>query len=180
MNDMITILNQLNGVFDAETNKMLDRINKGSAYTSDVFKDPVEFSVDIERPWCLRGYRGVYVFIMTEDVYMTTEQCWRWNAIAGAPFEYCKNHVLQNGKCLYVGSCSSNSIYTRMGQHFKSDGSTTSLNINHPNRVLLKNSVKIIAFPLKREYDNYSRLIVTSIEERLHIELNSLIGKRKV
>lgn len=71
MSDLITILNQLNDMFDAEAKKILDRINKGSAYTSDVFKDPVEFSVDIERPKSLRGYRGVYVFIMTENINMT-------------------------------------------------------------------------------------------------------------
>jgi hypothetical protein len=177
---MITILNQLTGLFDAEAKKMLDRINTGADYTSDVFNDPVEFSVNIERPKSLIGYRGVYIFIMTEDVSMTTEQCWGWNNVAGAPFEYCKNRDLLKGQCLYVGSCSSKSIYSRMGEHFKSDGSTTSLNINHPNRELLKNSVKIIAFPLKRKYDLYSRLIVTSIEKILSDALGQIVGKKRV
>ena len=181
MSDMFTILNQLAGMFDDEAKKMIDRINTGADYTSDVFNEPVEFSVDIERPKSLKGYHGVYVFIMTEDVYMITDQFWAWNAVAGAPFEYCKNRNLQKGECLYVGSCSSKSIYSRMGEHFKADVSTTSLNINHPNRNLLKNSVKIIAFPLKKKYDGYStRLIVTSLEERLHSELKPLTGKSKV
>ncbi len=180
MSDMITVLNRLTGMFDAEAKKMIDRINTGADYTSDVFNDTVEFSVNIERPRSLIGYRGVYIFIMTEDVSMTIEQCWGWNNVAGAPFEYCKNRDLLKGKCLYVGSCSSKSIYSRMGEHFKSDGSITSLNINHPNRELLKNSVKIIAFPLKREFDNYSRLVVTSLEERLHDALKPITGKRRV
>lgn len=178
MSDVSTMLQQLYDILEAEADKIINRINNGGDYSSEMFENPIEFLVD-ERPPKLIGYYGVYAFVISEDVHLSYEQVLKWCGISGAPYNDYRIRDLSEGMSLYVGSCSSESIYSRMGNHFKSDGSATSLNINHPNRVFLKDFVRIMAFPLKREYDKYAKLIVTFIEKRMHDVLKPITGKSK-
>jgi len=178
------LLVELNYIFNNEANNIINYIHNQQDYNSDIFDEPVSTDANENRPKSLRGQKGVYVVLFTENKHLTYEDITKWCSVKGAPFNIVwRDYAFEEAQCLYVGSCSSNSLYKRLGEHYRSDNEKYSLNINHPNRILLKDSIRILLFPLKKNLDLKEaeiRIVVTSIEKILHNRLHPLTGLSRV
>jgi hypothetical protein len=175
---MLRELAQLDDAFNIESKKIIRAIH-GESYESTVFEKPAVFSRLEDRPQSLRGFAGIYVFMVSEYVPLTTTQVRKWADVNGAGFNDWFQGDLHKGDCLYVGS-STKSIYVRIRQHFLDSGENTSLHLGHPKRNMLLNSVTVYAFPIKKDFSKYYRLILTSIEKNLHGELRPKAGSSRV
>ena len=67
-----------------------------------------------------------------------------------------------------------------MREHFSADSGAASLKLSHPNRKLAIESVCVYSFALKREFADYSSMIITQIEKRLHNSLHPKAGSSRV
>ena len=179
--DLVERLDGLFNVFQAETKNIVNCIKSGTEYTSEVFDMPIIMD-DEERPWNLRGRHGVYVFMVVEDVQLTIQDVHNWRNAGGAGLKSSLPQTLHSGDCLYVGSCVSkdNSLYVRIRQHFAIDGTFTALKLRNKDRKILYKKVKAYIYPARKEYENYYRVILTSIEKNLHIQLLPRAGCSRV
>ncbi len=177
---MIELLKKLYEHLDSEANKIATNIMNGTTYASEVFDSPLVFETLEQRPWALRGKKGIYVFMITEDIPLTTEQVRVWNSIKGAGFTDWFQGDLHTGDCLYVGSCVSESLYVRIRQHFLDTGEATALKLGHNARNVALKAVKVYAYPMRKELADYYRLILPAIEKRLHIALRPKAGSSRV
>ena len=176
---MVTeLIQQFNRLTEEESNKIIQSIENQCAWESELFDDPIVFGVEDGRPASLKGRKGIYIFMVTDDIELSREQVSLWNRIPGAPIEWVEDKLALKGTCLYLGSSTSNSLYVRLGDHFKGDGTKTSLNLNHPGREIFKDSVEIYAFPVKKTYKENLEWIVKAIEMLLHEKMSPLTGKK--
>lgn len=167
---------------DTEVSAILDHISAGTLFSSDTFDSPV---ITTEAPECgspLRGRNGVYIFILTADIDLTYDDVKNWcTACQGAPFERWEPQELHTGDCFYVGSATSESLYSRLRSHINGDGEHTSLNLSVPARQKLKPILKVYAYPIKKCFnEEMIRIVLTVIEKRLHQQLHPITGKSKV
>ena len=139
-----------------ETESIINKINGGEEEkTSDIFEDKIVFfsfpqQKDLER--ALRGKKGVYLFRITEDCELTKEQVKAWNDERGSEFPVLsgvRDISLKKGDFLYIGSCYSESIYTRVQSHY-SYKDKSGLQLNRAGRQILKDKVALYAFPIKK------------------------------
>lgn len=68
----------------------------------------------------------------------------------------------------------------RLGHHF---GPTPGCNpmglaLNHPSRIILRDKVRVAAFPIKREFEDYAPLLLDHTEAELHNILKPIAGQR--
>ena len=146
-----------------EARNVISAVQGGEFPLSDVFDAPICLSgIEDRKP--LWGKKGVYVFLMKEDVSLTHEQARSWNEkCSGAGFRSWQAKELKKDTCLYLGSFVRQSLYTRIGHHFAEGGEATGLKLNHPARKILCDKVRVIAFPLKKPAEMYCRLIAPQI-----------------
>lgn len=115
------------------------------------------------------GKEGIYIFYINEDIYLDKKAVFDFNEHAnGAKFKNYNAQNLKKGDCLYIGSSTSNSLYTRINQHFKESDCYGSLHLTEKNREILKNKVKIVAFSVKDKNLKYNPAILKIIEQELH------------
>ena len=126
----------------------------------------------------MRGKKGVYIFLITNPVFLDNNIVFKWNSVPGAGFKLYNQPSLVVGDCLYVGS--SESLYGRMREHFSDNSGAASLKLSHPNRKIALDSVCVYSFALKREFAEYSSIIITQIEKRLHNSLQPKAGSSRV
>ncbi len=177
---MRAALRTLSKIFDREAELIVNSLTNIEGYSSEVFYEPLVFSSLAERPNALRGMNGVYIFLLTEEIELTSDQVRAWNHVKGAGLNSWQAMALKQSDCLYVGSCCRQSLFTRIRHHFLGSGEVTALKLGHENRQLLLNSVQVYAYPIKSGYNEYMRLVVTSIEERLHQCLHPKAGSSRV
>lgn len=114
------------------------------------------------------GEKGIYFFYINENIELSQDKVFKFNENAiGGKFKKYELQDLKDGDCLYIGSSSSNSLYTRINQHFK-EGSFGSLHLSQKDRMILKDKVKIIAFPVKYKKLEYNTILLKIIERKLH------------
>ena len=169
---MKELLKKLSEKFDEEANKIKESVVNNTDYTSDFFDILPTFTAIKKRPSKMRGKKGVYIFLITKPVLLDYNIISQWNSVSGAGFKLYNQPSLVVGDCLYVGS--SDSLYGRMREHFSANSGAASLKLSHPNRDFALDSVCVYSFALKRDFVDYSSMIITQIEKRLH---NSLLPK---
>ena len=79
-----------------------------------------------------------------------------------------------------MGSATSNSLYTRLNQHFGAGESYSSLHLGKKNRSKLKDKVTIYVFPIKNKKINNVDILLKAIEKRLHEIYSPIAGSKRV
>ena len=175
---MKALLKELSEKFDEEAEKIQEHIINKTDYASDFFDILPTFNSLEDRPRKMWGKKGVYIFLITKPVSLDYKIVSKWNEVPGAGFKSCHQPSLAVGDCLYVGS--SDSLYGRMTEHFSSDSGAASLKLSHPNRKFALDSICVYSFALKKDFVDYSSMIITQIEKRLHNSLKPKAGSSKV
>ena len=175
---MKDLLKKLSETFDEEAEKIKEYVTNKSGYASVFFDILPAFTSLEKRPRKMWGKKGVYIFLITKPVPLDYNIVSAWNSVSGAGFKSYFQPSLVTGDCLYVGS--SDSLYGRMREHFSADSGAASLKLSHPNRKLAIESVGVYSFALKREFADYSSMIITQIEKRLHNSLHPKAGSSRV
>jgi len=175
---MKELLKKLSEKFDEEADKIKECVINNTDYTSEFFDILPTFTSLEKRPSKMRGKKGVYIFLITKPVSLNYNIITKWNSVSGAGFKSYNQPSLVIGDGLYVGS--SDSLYGRMREHFSADSGAASLKLSHPNRKLALESVCVYSFALKRDFVNYSSMIITQIEKRLHNSLYPKAGSSRV
>ena len=180
--DMQDILNQLCKKIDGEAKRILSVINTGSDFSSDVFDSPVVIETWSDSQRALWGKQGIYVFMVRDAVTLKYEQVLVWNeTLEGAKFRKYQDTPINDGDCLYLGSCVNKSLYSRVKEHFSANGSYKALKLSHPARNILLGTVYCIAFPIRRSYtEGQYRILLPALEKRLHDDLLPLCGSSRV
>ena len=177
--ELIEIFQEFDAVIAKETAMISDYITNTLSYESTLFDQPFIMEND-KRPEALRGRKGVYIFILTADVRFEKRDVSEWRKVRGAGLNNELKKEYRSGDCLYVGSCQSQSLYTRIRQHFAEKGDFTALKLRDPRRMIMYGKTKAFIFPIKQEYKEYNRIILTSIERKLHNHFSPLAGGSKV
>lgn len=175
---MKELLKKLSEKFDEEADKIRDFVINNTDYPSDFFDILPTFTSLENRPRKMWGKKGVYIFLITEPISLDYNIVSKWNGISGAGFKLYDQPSLVVGDCLYVGS--SDSLYGRMTEHFSANSGAASLKLSHPDRKLALNSVCVYSFALKRDFVDYSSMIITQVEKRLHNSLQPKAGSSRV
>ena len=179
--NVIEILRILDSKLDEICQHIVNNIKESTEFVDDLFEKPYLFTGIKDRPWNLRGKKGIYVFVITQDVPLTREQVRAWSErCKGAGFNDWFQDDLKTGEILYVGSCISKSLYVRIREHFLDITTVTSLQLGHPARNMVFNSVKVYAYPIKTGYESYYRFIIPQVEKKLHGELKPKAGSSRV
>lgn len=175
---MKELLKKLSEKFDEEANKIKEYVTEKKEYTSDFFNCLPTFTSIDTRPRETRGKKGVYIFLITKPISLNYGMVSDWNSVSGAGFKSYSQQSLVVGDCLYVGSA--DSIYRRMGEHFSADSVAASLKLSHDKRNFILDSVRVYSFALKRDWVDYSHMIITQIEKRLHTSLEPKAGSSRI
>lgn len=129
----------------------------------------------------LWGKKGIYMFFLDENVDLDYTSVKNFNDCAsGGKFKEYKPISLLKGDCLYVGSSTSESLYTRINQHFKKSSCYSSLHLQEEKRKILKDKVKIIVFPVKNKTIKHLELLLKCIEKELHKKYQPKSGSNRV
>ncbi len=178
---LIEILHLLDEKLDEICQNIVSNLMDSSDFDDEVFDSFFVFDNVENRPWKLRGKKGIYIFKVVQDVPLTRDQVRGWNdRCKGAGFNDWYQRDSKVGDILYVGSCISESLYVRTRQHFFSETTATSLQLGHPSRKMAYDSVKVYAYPISSKYDRYYRYIIPQIEKKLHILLKPKAGSSRV
>lgn len=129
----------------------------------------------------VRGLNGIYVIYMDEDLFLDEKTVFDFNESGkGGKFKKYKDYNLKKGDCIYVGSCTSESLFSRLNQHFKNSDCYGSLQLGDKNRKILKDKIKIVAFPLRFTVLDCNNVFLKCIERKLHDILNHTNGSPRV
>ena len=140
----------------------------GIDYSNEVFKQ-------------VRGLYGIYIIIMNENLFLDTKSVYNFNEKAkGGKFKEYRSYDLKKGTCIYLGSCTKLSLYSRLNQHFKDSECYYSLHLKNKNRIILKDKIKIVVFPEK--YSSYyaNDILLKKIEQELHNTLKPTNGSNMI
>lgn len=176
-----------------EASKAVDYIDEvirdydHSSHNNDIFKDILkienyEYSSkptgDLKKPtW---GRRGVYVFVVKEDFYLSRQQvhdyCERCH---GAGFRTRGEAYLKKGKHFYQGSATSNSFHTRLKDHYSSGTEISALQLCNPYRAIVKDKLDVFVFPMVAALDCRA-FFIKMIESELHRRFEPITGSTRV
>lgn len=182
MNDWHSLFAELFEKAKQEGKLIANAVQNNARLQSDLF-DPALILTPLDARDSLRGRPGVYVFIMTEDVLLTRNQVQKWDELdkqtVSAGIYPWADTKISRGQCLYLGK-SKESLMQRLGHHF---GPTPGcapkgLALNHPSRIILKDKVRVAAFPIKNEFKDCASLLLDHTEAELHNILKPIAGQR--
>lgn len=129
----------------------------------------------------VKGVFGIYIIYMNEEVFLDEKTVYNFNESAkGGKFKTYKSYDLKEGTCIYLGSCVSESLYSRLNQHFKDSGNCYSLHLKNKNREILKNKIRIVAFPEKSSGFYANDILLKKIEQELHNNLKPTNGSNMI
>lgn len=127
------------------------------------------------------GLNGIYIIYMNENLFLSDKMVFDFNESAkGGKFKEYKSYDLKKGTCIYLGSCVSESLFTRINQHFKDNSNFGSLHLMNEKRKIIKDKIKIVAFPIKYSALECSNILLKKIEEELHRNLNPTNGSSRI
>lgn len=129
----------------------------------------------------LKSKFGIYFFFINENIELSYKEIFEFNECAsGGKFKRYMDTVLHKEDCLYLGSSTSESLYTRLNQHFDDKDSPASLHLSLKKRRILKRKVKIYAFPVKNKKIKNIDVLLKAIEKELHNIYKPLVGSNRV
>lgn len=174
-------IRKLDLLLKEEARRMERFINVDEPYESDIFDLPIHMSASLEHKDRLKGRRGIYVILFSEPALFSKDKVEEWCSIPGAGIKD-RNNPMETTEwdCLYLGSSVRNSLFVRFGQHF-GDRECSALRLHNPHRSWILPYLQVYCFCLKKDVDeNYRRLILTGIEEKLHETMIPLAGSKRV
>ena len=126
----------------------------------------------------VRGEHGIYIIYMNEDLLLNYKLVYNFNENGtGGKFKEYREYNLKKGDCIYLGTCISKSLFSRLHQHFENSNCYGSLQLGNEFRKILKDKIKIFAFPIK---SSCNEILLKNIEKRLHEILNPTNGSKRV
>ncbi len=182
--ELISVLESINLRFKKEAKDVSNYVRNGSCLAENSM-----FSYDgnmIIKGVCDKfktkydkNRAGIYVFEIVNQVNIdNTEE--GFNATSNSA--KIKKGIIGKGKTtfepkeiLYLGK-KEKDIANRINEHICLEGTTSSLKLNDANRCHLYQNVRVYAFVLKEEYNNYAKVIVSGVESHLHEILKPLVG----
>lgn len=177
---MIDLLEQVNAAIENEWKYVSQSINHNDKkITSKLFEECVEIKCDpknIPEGRQLIGKKGIYVFLINEPLALSKAEVSRFNSLKGAKIKGNAGFDVNEGFCLYAGSTISESLYSRIRQHFRADFDGNSLHLAAPERCLLLGKVTAYVFPIKKQYEPYIKIIMPALETKLHEDYMPLAG----
>lgn len=183
MSNWNELLEELTVKINSEGKSVSEAIDDPYHLISDIFESGIVLTSELGRHK-FDGRKGIYIFLMTDNVHLTHQQVSTWNTKpreAGLSSTLAQD--LNSGDCLYLGSAYSKtgSLAVRLGKHFgPSNGSEPhGLALSYPTRNVVFGKVKAVIFPLKREFDEYAPLILPRIEKILHNRLRPKAGSSR-
>ena len=171
------LIKELNKLTKAEAEKIAYYFNHGGQFSSDLFDEPIRLDDSLHNLKSLWGRRGVYLFKAIEDIELDNSAVGKWNRINGASFVWWKPQPLTIGDCFYIGK-SDKSLYSRIKQHYSAErNGTSALLLGHQNRIIMRDKLECIAFPVKRIYtkDEY-KMLLKAVESHLQQNLKQKCG----
>lgn len=185
-NEAIQTVKKLYEMIASEAQKIA-AFDRQKEHQFDIFDAPVcyEMYPSKDELKSLRGKKGVYIFRVKNAQKLTRDEIKKWNEEKGANFlpiyggpasiSFCSNDVL------YIGSCYSESLFTRMQEHY--GDYKPGLQLNAAQRTVLRDNVRAYAFPIKKEYLQkdtlYAKMILPVIEKELHNLLHPKAGSTR-
>ena len=167
-----------------EVKKIIDYIESSSkSFKSGLFDSAYEFRTEKElEKLSLRAKRGVYVFLMTNQVTLADK--FNWTKCGSTLND--DNKVINKNEILYLGK--SKSIKTRLKQHFSNtESSPNSLKLNTELRKNLLGNFVVYLFTMDDEYKSVpskrneaENIILGSVEDLLHEDLEPRVGSRRI
>lgn len=157
--------------------------NKSNINSKIFYKPNIFYGVDYTSKGYVqvKGLYGIYLIYMNEDVFLDYNTVRNFNDKAkGAKFKEYKDYDLKNGTCIYIGSCVFESLYSRLNQHFKDTDNYGSLHLQNKYREILKDKIKIVAFPVKCSGYYSMDILMRKIEQELHNILKPTNGSSRV
>ncbi|SEK90630.1 hypothetical protein SAMN02910353_01513 [Ruminococcus sp. YRD2003] len=163
-------------------------------YQGDLFNLVGSFSVNQNESQvksdtnCLKGRKGVYLFVANDTFEVSTEQILSWNRVSSAPLisHDPQGNVIpatvHSGEIFYLGSCysESGSLLSRLRQHCNYAADKSSLKLQNRNRQWVRQYLVAYYFAINKEYDNeVKRIILPAIERELHNSFFHLAGSKR-
>lgn len=182
MTSLLEQLQKIDGILHDQIQYLNEQINHlEEKHQSEIFESMETFnsspdtSANGRKIW---GKKGVYIFLITEDLSLTSKEIFDFNekSLSGAKLKDIKCCSYLKGMCLYLGSSVSESLYSRLNQHFSSDYGGSSLHLGHKNRRFLLGKVEAYAFPIKKEYEPYLKIIIPGLETLMHDKFSPIAG----
>ena len=161
--------------------RCINKIEASNDTQSDLFECCVELREDpkIGGARNLYGRHGIYVFLLDEPIELSTEEIKVFNSLKGAKLKDKESFSACEGSCLYAGSSCSDSLYVRLRNHFKEDYKGASLHLGAPERNKLLGKVTAYVFPIKKKYEPYLKIIMPTLETKLHEDYMPLAGSSR-
>lgn len=163
-----------------EATDIIKIVNGDKCHRAKLIDMPLVMDYEMKSRNKLRGKHGLYVIRVEEACTLSPECVSSWNSVAGAGFFQVEQKLVNDGDVLYLGSCVSKSLYSRVGEHYAVEGTFTALKLSNPKRCCMRDKVTFWAFPIKKEFESYSRLILPAIEKQLHSGLLPLCGSSRI
>jgi len=179
-----TIINSLADFIDFETNiicsSLLDEKFNDCSFFQNMY---IYYGKNYEHGKSfaeLKGKFGIYLFFINDGINLSYKEVFDFNDCAsGAKFKDYSDINLTIGDCLYLGSSTSESLYTRMNQHFNDKIEPAALHLSLEKRKMLKNIVKIYAFPVPDKSIKNIDVLLKAIEKELHNLYEPLAGSNR-
>ena len=166
---IISVINQMNNqIYDSE-------------FFSDVIVlDDYEYEPNPKGQLrkSLWGRKGLYVFVLKNDVYLTYKEVSDYcSGTNGAGFYKWEEQHLVKGQHFYQGS-TINSLLSRIREHYSENCNAAALKLNNSSRIIMKDKLRLFVFPLRRDFDKCSYFI-RMIEDQLHNRVPAATGNKR-
>ena len=176
---MDNVLDKLKALLADEANNVYIYVNSNeSKFTSDIFNLSLNnTTINESKNPEISKLPGIYIFKMSENL-----ECDKYfdSVKYGAKTnDNLENNTFKKGDVLYLGKTEV-SLESRLNEHLLSCGNKTySLRLFDDKRKYLFGNFVLFTFELKKEYDKYKKIILSTIESELHDLLNPVVGSRR-
>ena len=124
------------------------------------------------------GQQGIYVFIVNADFQLSGKEvndyCEKCN---GAGFYVRGKKALLKGQRFYQGS-TIRSLHCRIREHYSEYSSNSALQLNNPNRIIVKDKLTLFLFPVVPSLKRYP-FFIRMIESEMHYRHKALTGNKR-
>lgn len=174
------ILKELDNLLSDEA-KNINKYIKGEKkeYKSNIF-DLISNNINIQNQQNpeKNSSPGIYIFKVANNTKLSYEFN---NVQYAAKINNNINSDLSISKddFLYLGKAE-NSLCSRLDEHLtKCKKKTYSLKLFDKNRQSLFNNISLYTFALKKEFQNYKKIILSTVESELHKLLRPIVGSSR-
>lgn len=126
-----------------------------------------------------RGRHGVYVFVVNTDFVLSKQEVHDYcEKCQGAGINIRGERHLAKGQHFYQGSATGTSLHTRIKEHYSVHSQISALQLNNPNRIVVKDKLTLFIFPVVASLD-YQSFFIRMIEEEIHNRHKAIAGSKR-